>query len=1051
MERVLSSFEQHAHSLAFPPLRRESYMPHRNWQQVKETFHDALRLESGERDSFLDEACKGDIDFRIEVESLLISFADAKQFLERPIVGEFDRKNNWRLEDGQVISHYRILSPIASGGMGEVYLAEDTQLARRVAIKLLPSHFSDDRDRLRRFEHEARAVSALNHPNILTIFEFGNADGVHFLAAEFVSGETLRERLSRGRLEVDAAVEVATQIVSALKAAHEAGVVHRDIKPENIMIRDDGYVKVLDFGLAKLTEKSRPSDTSDTQIQFFSHPGLILGTAAYMSPEQARAVSIDHRSDIFSLGIVLYEMIAGKAPFSGETTADVIAAMIQADPPHIKVVVPTVPDRLDAIIAMALEKDRNNRYGSAAEMLTELKKVSQSGETPLAVSLEHQATLPLRPPLDTSSSQSYRRQFIAAGALVAVALAAAAIWKFALERKEQNLLASLRRSPLMTWDGEAGEGDTQAKFSPNGTMIAFSLTTNGQRNIWTKQVPDGKRNQTTDGKWDYYNPIWSADGQRIAFISNRDNRRAIWTAPFSGGDLTLVKEIESDTFSLLHWSKDGATIYYQEGVYLQGYNLFALDIGSKQVKQLTNFDSLMRAQFIRLSPNEGQIVYSSGPSEKLNIFVMKLGGGQPIQITKEETSDEYPVWLPDGNRIMYSSKRNGIYQTSIAYVDEQRSEQLNLDLEDTLISDVSSDGSKLLFYQSRREESDVWRIGIDDKVETRVTSDYGLELWPDVSPDGKSVVYQSTREFKHLLEGTITVRSTSDDQEVKVALNGFSPSYSPDGEKLAFLRDSGELITLWVIARNGDNERQLTTNEVGFSGFSQTPFNRVQVKDYSWSLDGRSLIYYAKEAGLWSIWEVSVDGGTPRQVSKNTNSETTLSCPLFAPDGKRIAFISRSEEKADAKRTTNLVLVEGEQTQDAFSSESAFKLIGWKQPESLVIAIPDDKPSAKPIKVKLVLVTPGRSTVDIASLDSVYFHNIRLSPDGQKIAVVTRPEAGADAIRIISTSGGGNIRMTANTNPNEYISEIAWSPDSRTIYYGKQRQTKMISMIENFK
>lgn len=935
--------------------------------------------------------------------------------------------------------------------MGEVYLAEDQKLSRQVALKVLPWHFNEDPDRMRRFQREAQAVSALNHPNILTIFEFDEQDSMHIIASEFVEGETLRQRLRRGSLTVSDCVDISIQTASALQAAHAAGVIHRDIKPENVMVRRDGIVKVLDFGLAKLTERSRPSNGNDTPIEFFSNPGMILGTAAYMSPEQAKAISIDHRTDIFSLGVVMYEMIAGKSPFVGESTAEVIAAMIQADPPHIRKLVPSVPDKLDEIIAKALAKDRNNRFGSATEMLAELKTVSPSSEMPLPVSSEHQETLPLIPAINTSSTRSYRRQLIAAGAFVlTVALAVAAIWTFAPDRKDQNPLASLRRSQLITWDGEAGEGDTQAKFSPNGTMIALSLTKNGQRNIWTKQVPDGKPNQTTDGKWDYYNPIWSADGQRIAFISNRDNRRAIWTVPFSGGDLTLIKEIESDTFSLLHWSKDGATIYYQEGVYQQGYNLFALDIASKRVTQLTNFDSSNRAQFIRLSPNEDRIVYSSGSDERLHIYVMNLGGGQPVQVTSDETSDEYPIWLPDGNRIIYSSKRNDIYQTCIAYVDEKRSEQLNLDLQDTLISDVSSDGSKLLFYQSR-EESDVWRIGMDDKVETRVTSDYGLEFWPDVSPDGKSMVFQSTREFKHLLEGTITVRSANDGQEVKVTSNGFSPSFSPNGEKLAFLRDSGDRITLWTVGRNGEDERQLTEDEVGFSGFSQTPFNRVQVKDYSWSPDGGRLIYCAKKEGLWNIWEIPVDGGKPRQVSNNTNPATTFSCPLFTPDGKRIAFTSGTGRTADAKKITSLMLVDGEKAEDAFSSESAFRLIGRKQLDGLVIAIPKDKPSAKPIKVKIALVSPGRSTVDIASIESAYFYNIRLSPDGERIAFVTRPEAGADGIRIISTSGGGNIRLTANTNPNEYISEIAWSPDSRTIYYGKQRQTRMISMIEHFK
>ncbi|NOT47984.1 MAG: hypothetical protein HOP17_09600, partial [Acidobacteria bacterium] len=485
------------------------------------------------------------------------------------------------------------------------------------------------------------------------------------------------------------------------------------------------------------------------------------------------------------------------------------------------------------------------------------------------------------------------------------------------------------------------------------------------------------------------------------------------------------------------------------GVYQQGYNLFALDVASKQITQLTNFDSSNRAQFIRLSPTEDQIVYSSGPNERLSIFVMSLRGGQPVQITNDEASDEYPIWLPDGKRIMYSSKRSGIYQTCIAYVVEKRSEQINLGLEDTLISDVTSDGSKILFYQSR-EASDLWSVGIDDKTETRVTSDSGLEIWPDVSPDGETIVFQSTTEFKHLLEGSITMRPIHDEQEVNVTSNGFSPTFSPDGGKLAFLRYAGDRITLWTVGRNGDNERQLTAREIGFSGFSQTPFNRAQVKDYSWSPDGGSLIYCAKEDGLWNVWQISANGGDPRQISKNTNPDTVVSCPLFIPDSRQIAFSSRTGRTADITKITKIVVADGEKDKDVFASESAFKLIGRKQPDSFVIAIPESNPSAKPIKVKLVLVSLDRSTLEIASVDNAYFHNIRLSPDGQRIAIVTRQQGG-DEIRVISSSGGGSSRIVTNTDPNEYVSEIAWSPDSRTIYYGKQRQSRMISMIENFK
>src|SRR5437867_3627357 len=234
----------------------------------------------------------------------------------------------------ETISHYRILQKLGAGGMGEVYLAEDTRLGRKVALKLLPAEFTQDAERVRRFEQEARAASALNHPNIITIHEVGQVDGLHFIVTEFVDGRTLRQHLADGRLPVDETLDVAMQVASALQAAHAAGITHRDIKPENIMLRPDGLVKVLDFGLAKLTE--RPAAALDpeapTRLKAQTELGTVMGTVYYMSPEQARGLQVDARTDVFSLGIVLYEMITGSLPFAGETASDVIAAILQTEP-----------------------------------------------------------------------------------------------------------------------------------------------------------------------------------------------------------------------------------------------------------------------------------------------------------------------------------------------------------------------------------------------------------------------------------------------------------------------------------------------------------------------------------------------------------------------------------------------------------------------------------------------------------------------------------------------------------------------------------------------
>ena len=297
------------------------------------------------------------------------------------------------------LGHYRLLSRLGAGGMGEIHLAEDSRLGRKVALKILPAEFVADADRVRRFEQEARAVSALNHPNILVIYEIGKERGVHFIATEFIEGQTLRQKLEEGKLKMCETLDIGAQIAEALQAAHATGIVHRDIKPENIMLRPDGYVKVLDFGLARVSEKSKPSSDPDapTIDDIETNPGTVMGTAHYMSPEQARGQKVDARSDIFSLGVVLYEMLAGQKPFTGQTMSDVLAAILRAEPPPLSQSVPSLPAELDRCIAKALRKDCNARYQTISEMLNDLKRLRQRLE------FEDQATVIL-----DSSTQSDR-------------------------------------------------------------------------------------------------------------------------------------------------------------------------------------------------------------------------------------------------------------------------------------------------------------------------------------------------------------------------------------------------------------------------------------------------------------------------------------------------------------------------------------------------------------------------------------------------------------------------------------------------------------------
>src|SRR5438445_1565596 len=283
---------------------------------------------------------------------------------------------------GRTIGHYKISKRIGTGGMGEVYLATDITAGRKAALKLLPTRFTGDAERLKRFRQEARAVVGLNHPNILTVYEIGEDHSIHYIASELIEGETLRERLTRGRMELSEAVDVAIQVASALAAAHEAGIVHRDIKPENIMLRPDEYVKVLDFGIAKLAEQEVPLaiPTDEALSLVETELGSILGTVRYMSPEQARGAPVDKRTDMWSLGVVLYEMVTGHAPFTGDTPREVMSAILEKEPPPLTRYIAHAPAELQQVISKALRKERSQRYHSAHELLEALKDLRRKLE-----------------------------------------------------------------------------------------------------------------------------------------------------------------------------------------------------------------------------------------------------------------------------------------------------------------------------------------------------------------------------------------------------------------------------------------------------------------------------------------------------------------------------------------------------------------------------------------------------------------------------------------------------------------------------------------------
>jgi len=389
------------------------------WEQIEGLYHRALELDLGLRAAFLDEECAGDVELCREVESLLAAHEGVEQtegFLKQSapeVAARAMAAEQSTLLLGRQIGRYKILSLLGRGGMGEVYLAHDTRLGREVALKLLPAEFMQDRERVRRFEREASATLSLTHPNIVTIYDIGQADGVHYIASEFIEGQTLRRRMRSGPMELREAIDVVIQVADALAEAHAKGVVHRDIKPENVMLRRDVFVKVLDFGLAKLSEsfsrgQAHFSDEDSSPSDYPTDPGKMMGTPRYMSPEQIRGREVDARADIFSLGVLLYEMVAGRAPFEGASTGEVIAAILDHEPAPLERCAREIPAKLVRIVRRSLAKDREQRYQAVKDLHVDLNNLKDdlAGKLRQKMQVSSSAEAEDRQTLDTNASST---------------------------------------------------------------------------------------------------------------------------------------------------------------------------------------------------------------------------------------------------------------------------------------------------------------------------------------------------------------------------------------------------------------------------------------------------------------------------------------------------------------------------------------------------------------------------------------------------------------------------------------------------------------------
>ncbi|HEX7332959.1 MAG TPA: protein kinase [Pyrinomonadaceae bacterium] len=467
-------------------------MKDERWQEVERLYHAVVAKPAGERSDFLAEACAGDEELRREVESLLAYEDRAETFIESPALDMAARmmagEHSRTVKVGESFNQYRIVSHLGSGGMGEVYLADDVRLRRRVALKFLPAAFTKDKTHLHRFEVEARAIAAMSHPNACTIHEvIETEDGRHCIVMEYVAGMALRERMMSGPIDVNEALEIAIQIASALSSAHAAGIVHRDIKPENVMLRRDGYVKVLDFGLAKLANTSLDLVNSQIEtraLELTTAPGIVMGTVAYMSPEQARGLPVDLRTDVWSLGVVLYEMVAGRKPFAGETATDVIVSIVNREPEALSKAAPEAI-ALQPIVMKALAKDPNERYQTAEAIAGDLKNVKRELDLG-AGNQRKQASSSLRTDhrlFNSDAARSRKIVFATLAIIVGIALLSA-VWlarKWGTAKPARTSIRSLAVLPMANLSGDQAQdyfadGMTETLIAGLAKVAALRVT-----------------------------------------------------------------------------------------------------------------------------------------------------------------------------------------------------------------------------------------------------------------------------------------------------------------------------------------------------------------------------------------------------------------------------------------------------------------------------------------------------------------------------------------------------------------------------------------------
>ncbi len=971
------------------------------------------------------------------------------------------------IETGLEIGNYKIVSNIGSGGMGEVFLAEDTRLNRRIAIKFLNEDVGSDVEKLSRFIQEAKTASALNHPNILTVFEIGDFNGTPYIATEFIDGETLRERLAKDPLDLDSAMGLTLQITAALAASHDAGVIHRDLKPENIMIRNDGLVKVLDFGLAKLAPVSAES-VQTTVPQLITRSGTIVGTVAYMSPEQAKGKKLDMRSDIFSLGILLFEMFAGQRPFAGESHLELVSSILKDDPPTLLAIAPDLPRQLGRIVDKTLRKDRNHRYQHVRDLHIDIEDLREeikfeaklTNSTRSTVIGGPQVTNPssigsqLRSAFTTNITET--RRFTLLHALIFFAVAGAiagAIWFFRPTAGVQP--TQFKTTEVAIWSSAPGELSSSASFSPDGKLIAFASTKSGTKGIWVTQATSTDAIAVTNDSYANTNPIWSPKGDEIAYMSLRPNQTGgnsaeLWRVSALGGVPKSIATLPSGSAELLYWGQSGG-IYYE----LNRKDLFVVDFSNGTSQKVISVEGA-QIKWLHISSDEKSIVYAVQTDDKWQILTAELDGKSPAALADGAGEMAFGSASASGvKRLFFSVAIDGAEQINLLTTDSGRVAPIANPETGSRIVAADPDGRSILL-SSAREESNIWRVGVADATEAPVARDLSSELWPAVSPDNERIAYQSIKNLSagdNLFDGNIVVKpfnSRDNDRPVSLTEHGYLPAFSPDGSTVAYLRKTGKNADLFLVNPNGGGERRLTNGGVVTVGNSLLPYNTNQTNAFAWSPDGSRIAFISNRNEAYNVWIVNLRDGSEAQVSTMAEGDLLYYCPVFSPDGRRIAFAYQKktrDENGRFARGVAMVDTPSNKTVKVWEAARPFRLIGWSADgNSLIAAEPSKEYAGLPSETSLSRISMDGTETSIAKLKNIYFYNIFLSEDKKQIAFAAR-DRDMDDIWVIPSAGGVSRRITNNNDSGLYFSRLAWLHDGTGIVFGKQTRFSLLSRM----